>query len=75
MNAGVRFGLPAGNPKVGSVGPLTAAFEAELNAGLWYVNIHTTFRPGGEIRGQVLTAPIANENATWSRIKALYKAP
>jgi hypothetical protein len=25
-------------------------------AGKWYVNIHTTRNPGGEIRGQVLQA-------------------
>ena len=29
------------------------AHEAELLGGLWYVNIHSTFRPGGEIRGQI----------------------
>ena len=33
---------------------LDAAQEADLNAGLYYVNIHTTDFPGGEIRGQLV---------------------
>ena len=33
--------------------PLDAAQEADLNAGLYYVNIHTGDFPGGEIRGQL----------------------
>lgn len=33
---------------------LDAAEEADLNAGLYYVNIHTTEFPGGEIRGQLI---------------------
>ena len=27
---------------------------ANLQRGLWYVNIHTTANPGGEIRGQIM---------------------
>lgn len=33
---------------------LTAAQEADLNAGLYYVNLHTAAFPGGEIRGQLI---------------------
>jgi hypothetical protein len=33
--------------------PLDAAQEADLKAGLYYVNIHTTAYQGGEIRGQL----------------------
>jgi hypothetical protein len=33
---------------------LTAAQAAELLAGKWYVNIHTTAHPNGEIRGQMI---------------------
>ena len=33
---------------------LTAAQEADLKAGLYYVNIHTAAFPGGEIRGQII---------------------
>ena len=32
---------------------LTAAQEADLMAGLYYVNLHTTAYQGGEIRGQI----------------------
>ena len=41
---------------VGS-GTLNATQESQLLAGLWYFNIHSTFAPGGEIRGQVLVVP------------------
>lgn len=33
---------------------LDASQEADLNAGLYYVNIHTAAYPGGEIRGQLI---------------------
>ncbi len=36
---------------------------ADLNNGLWYVNIHDATFPGGEIRGQILPVP---EPATWA---------
>ncbi|MBO0763530.1 MAG: CHRD domain-containing protein [Hyphomicrobiaceae bacterium] len=32
---------------------LTDAQAADMMAGLWYVNIHTTAYPGGEVRGQL----------------------
>jgi hypothetical protein len=35
---------------------LTAAQETELLANNYYVNLHTTAFPGGEIRGQLVTA-------------------
>ena len=34
---------------------LTAGQEADLLAGLMYVNVHNTSFPGGEIRGQLTT--------------------
>lgn len=34
--------------------PLTASMEADLNAHLYYVNIHSAAFPGGEIRGQLV---------------------
>jgi hypothetical protein len=33
---------------------LTDAQIADLNAGKWYVNVHTAANKGGEIRGQVM---------------------
>jgi hypothetical protein len=30
---------------------------ADLINGLYYVNIHSSFAPGGEIRGQILLVP------------------
>ena len=57
QNAGVQFGLPPGSPKIGSVGPLDAQQQSDLLEGLWYVNIHSTQFPGGEIRGQVVPEP------------------
>ena len=57
-NAGVRIAfsnIPLGVTS-GSFSPvhtLTASQETELLGGLWYVNIHTSFKPGGEIRGQI----------------------
>lgn len=42
---------------------ITETQEAQLLSGLWYINIHSTFRPGGEIRGQV-SAVLAPEPPT-----------
>jgi hypothetical protein len=62
VNAGVRVGISAisglASPMVGSA-PITDAFETEIISGLWYVNVHTTLYPGGEIRGQVVPEPAA----------------
>jgi hypothetical protein len=53
---------------------LTDAFETQLLSGLWYSNIHTSFRPGGEIRTQVqvqdilppvITDPAAHPSMLW----------
>lgn len=33
---------------------LTTDQEADLNAGLYYVNLHSSAYPGGEIRGQLI---------------------
>jgi hypothetical protein len=35
---------------------LTPDQEKDLEAGMWYVNVHTAANPGGEIRGQVMAA-------------------
>jgi hypothetical protein len=51
---------------------VTAANVADLIAGLYYVNIHTTNFPGGEIRGQLAGDVTPSQRGTWGRIKALY---
>ncbi len=77
VNAGVQIGLPLGSPKLGTTVALSAGQQADLIAGLWYIQIHTSLFPGGEIRGQLLTgAPctVPVEESTWGQIKELYRA-
>jgi hypothetical protein len=53
-NAGVV--VPLGNNPTNPIhgtATLTDAQIADLEAGKWYVNVHTAANPGGEIRGQV----------------------
>ena len=57
VSAGVLIGLPNGSPIVGSA-TVSAAQETQILNGQWYVNVHTTANPGGEIRGQVMPAPL-----------------
>ena len=56
QNAGVQVGIGVGSPAVGNA-VLSIGQSADLQAGLWYVNIHTTVYGGGEIRGQVVPEP------------------
>ena len=60
QNAGVQisFGAPANiiSPIIGNA-IITQQQADDLKAGLWYVNIHTSRHPGGEIRGQIVPAP------------------
>src|SRR6202012_2222590 len=53
-NAGVAVAIPNAttSPNEGSA-TLTDAQAADLEAGKYYVNVHTAANPGGEIRGQV----------------------
>ncbi|WP_407180133.1 CHRD domain-containing protein [Bradyrhizobium sp. STM 3562] len=53
-NAGVAVAIPnaTSSPAKGSA-TLTDAQAADLEAGKYYVNVHTAANPGGEIRGQV----------------------
>lgn len=47
----------------GTAASAEAALISGLNAGTAYLNIHTQFRPGGEIRGFLTAAP---EPASWA---------
>lgn len=77
VNAGVRFGLippaPAASPVDVIVGPLSAADETNLNSGLFYINIHSSVFPGGEIRGQIFRDQVGVERGTWSQVKSLFQ--
>jgi len=68
---GVLHPLPAGSPKIG-VWNYAEAQEAGILDGLTYINIHTSFRPGGEIRGQILRETVGVESGTWGKVKSLF---
>lgn len=57
VNGPILFPLPLGNFTNFSLGVLTQTQIDRLRAGLWYVNVHTTNFPGGEIRGQLSEIP------------------
>lgn len=59
QNAAVLFTISPSpsaldSPKSGCVGPLTPKNVSDLKKGLFYINVHSTNFPDGEIRGQVL---------------------
>ncbi len=72
-NASLLFQLPLGGTKTGKLGPLTEAQVADLRAGSWYVNIHTSHHANGEIRGQIRVL-LAVQPETWSRVKDAYRS-
>jgi hypothetical protein len=49
----IVLGMPIASGASGA-SVLTDAQIADLNAGKWYVNVHTEANKGGEIRGQLL---------------------
>ena len=57
QNAGVQVGTGVAGPPVIGNAVLGAGQVADLLAGLWYLNLHTTTFTGGEIRGQVIVIP------------------
>jgi hypothetical protein len=57
QNAGVQVGVGVLGPPVIGNAVISDLQEADLLAGLWYLNLHTTAFAGGEIRGQVLVVP------------------
>ena len=85
-NAGVRGGV-IGTPAGWVFGPgstsgtitnflvtgITATDVSNLNAGLFYVNIHSQSFPGGELRGQLGSQPVPTMKSTWRRVKQLFR--
>jgi hypothetical protein len=72
QNAGVQVGTGVVGPPVVGNAVLNLAQEADLLAGLWYLNLHTAGDPAGEIRGQVLTNAVPVQETSWGAIKALF---
>lgn len=56
VNGPIVYPLPHGSPASLEV-TITDEDVANLLAGNWYVNVHTTLYPGGEIRGQFVPVP------------------
>ncbi|WP_187147194.1 CHRD domain-containing protein [Thiobacillus denitrificans] len=56
VDAAPQITLSLGSPKIGNA-VLDATQEAQLLDQLWYVNVHSTVNPTGEIRGQLLLVP------------------
>ena len=52
-NGGVEVPITMGPSPIKGEATVTDAQAADLEAGKWYVNIHTKGTPAGEIRGQV----------------------
>jgi hypothetical protein len=57
----------------GSVAAAEAAFLLAIAEGRAYFNVHSSFRPGGEIRGFLTPAPVPTAETTWGQIKAFYR--
>ena len=55
----------------GSTLPLSAGQLADMQAGNWYVNVHTVDNPNGEIRGAILARP----NQFGARLNATQETP
>jgi hypothetical protein len=62
VNGPVHIPLPNGSPS-GIETMLTDMDIEQLRGGLWYVNVHSTLYPGGEIRGQFVPVPEASTYA------------
>jgi hypothetical protein len=52
-NAGIVVPFAPGPSPITGEAKITPAQAGDLQAGLWYVNLHTAAHPPGEIRGQI----------------------
>lgn len=52
-NAPPTLPVPNANTPISGAALLTAQEAADLMAGKWYFNVHTSANPGGEIRGWI----------------------
>lgn len=58
MSVGATSGTYSGSLNLADIGAYTVTQQiADLNAGLWYLNIHNSSFPGGEIRGAINVVP------------------
>lgn len=87
QSAGVRYSLEGGYSPANTggrsgfvelvitladqTGYTVAQQEADLLAGLWYVNIHSTVLTGGEIRGQLIAIPEPEHYAAFAGLALL----
>jgi len=73
LNGGVRFPLPLGSPMDTAV-IFDVTDIANIAGEMFYINVHSTLFPGGEIRGQfILSNAVTNVPSSWGGVKALYR--
>ncbi len=66
VNAGIRIDVNDGTfPKARTglfrgTATVNPAHKAEVLGELWYINLHSNVRPGGELRGQMVPGPVTH---------------
>lgn len=72
VNAVAQVGVPTplDNPNTGTA-PITPTQGADLINGLWYLNVHSTVNPAGEIRGQLTIDPVVDNSAAIASLRKI----
>lgn len=72
VNAGVQVNVPTplDNPNTGTA-TITPTQGADLINGLWYLNVHSTVNPAGEIRGQLTIDPLVDNSAAIASLQKI----